>query len=878
VFSPLSLCHSACSTLISGAAFDRPKRCWASLSIALVTLFCQPFFDSVSPSARGAEPEAIARFQKEIKPILTQYCIGCHNAELKKGDIAFDQVDGDPAMLENRVLWWKTLKMVRAGIMPPKNKPHPGLEQIDQLVSWIKTATFKIDPLDPDPGSVTVRRLNRTEYRNTIRDLLGINFDTNAEFPADDTGHGFDNIGEVLTISPLLLEKYVAAARTIIGQTIPPASKVVAEKRIPGKNFKLAGDAKPGPGMGDSLVLSYYKAAGASTVARADHAGHYQLVLDLSANEKYVDGVFDYNKCRLIFKIDGKTVLDQEYTRQGGRPYRYEYPLEWAVGDHELSVELIPLTPKEKQLRTLTMRVVAATVRGPLEKEYWIPPANYQRRFPDPVPTGSSERQVYARRLLERFATKAFRRPVDEATLKRLVQLAESIYSQPGRTFEVGIAQAMTVVLASPRFLFREEDSKQGASGAHPLIDEFSLASRLSYFLWSTMPDDELFKLAASNKLREHLQPQLARMLADPRSGEFVRNFVGQWLQARDIQTVIINARAIISRDEAPDVKADQRRARFRELNSKPPDSLTEAEKKELAEVRGNVFGGFRRFAQFELNDDLRRAMRQETEMLFEHIVKKDASLVELIESDYTFLNERLAKHYGIEGVKGDQMRLVKLPPDSPRGGVLTQGTVLAITSNPDRTSPVKRGLYILDNILGTPPAPPPPDIPALEDALAGHTGKPPTLRETLKMHRGESLCSSCHNRMDPLGLAFENFNALGRFRAKERDQEIDASGQLISGESFKNVKELKHILVSQRRLDFYRCLTEKLLTYALGRGLDYYDVEAVDKIVERLEKEKGRPIALLAGIIESAPFQKRRAPVASTIAAQQRTTNDSND
>ena len=487
-------------------------------------------------------------------------------------------------------------------------------------------------------------------------------------------------------------------------------------------------------------------------------------------------------------------MLDQEYVRQGGRPYRYEYPLEWAVGDHQLAVELIPLTPKEKQLRTLSMRVVAATVRGPLEKEYWVPPANYQRRFPDPVPTGSAERQVYARRLLGRFATKAFRRPVDEATLKRLVQLAESIYSQPGRTFEAGIAQAMTVVLASPRFLFREEDSKQGASGAHPLIDEYSLASRLSYFLWSTMPDDELFKLAASNKLRENLQPQLARMMADPRSGEFVRNFVGQWLQARDIQTVIINARAVISRDEVPDLKADQRRARFRELNSKPPDSLTEAEKKELAEVRGTVFGGFRRFAQFELNDDLRRAMRQETEMLFEHVLKKDASLVELIESDYTFLNERLAKHYGIEGVKGDQMRLVKLPPDSPRGGVLTQGTVLAITSrSPDQTSPVKRigsTSWTISWVHRRRSSP--------RHSCSRRCGRRPH-RQAAYLTQKRSRCIAAKRAFAaPVTIAWifsawrsRNFNALGRFRATVPPPELDSAGQLISGESFKSVGEL---------------------------------------------------------------------------------------
>src|SRR5262249_4538264 len=266
----------------------------------------------------------------------------------------------------------------------------------------------------------------------------------------------------------------------------------------------------------------------------------------------------------------------------------------------------------------------------------------------------------------------------------------------------------------------------------------------------------------------------------------------GQWLQARDIETVPINARAVILRDQKADPKVDQQRARFRELVRKPAENLTEQERKELAALRTTFFGSFRRFAQFELNTQLRRAMRQETEMLFEHIVHNDRSLLELLDSDYTFLNERLAKHYGIDGVKGEQMRLVALPPDSPRGGVLTQGTVLASTSNPDRTSPVKRGLFILDNVLGMPPPPPPANIPPLEEAAAGLGSKTPTLRETLKAPRSQALCNSCHNRMDPLGLAFENFNALGRWRDREGDQPIDATGQLITGETFTTIRELK--------------------------------------------------------------------------------------
>jgi hypothetical protein len=290
--------------------------------------------------------------------------------------------------------------------------------------------------------------------------------------------------------------------------------------------------------------------------------------------------------------------------------------------------------------------------------------------------------------------------------------------------------------------------------------------------------------------------------------------------------------------------------------------------------MRAAFRANFRRFAQFELNRELRQAMRRETEMAFEHVLKDDRSLLELIDSDYTFLNERLAKHYGIDGVKGEEMRLVKLPADSPRGGILTQGTMLATTSNPDRTSPVKRGVFILDNILGTPPPPPPPDIPALEDAVAGIKGPPPTLRETLKLHRSAALCASCHNRMDPLGLAFENFNALGRWRDKDSNQPIEVAGQLITGESYKNIKEFKQILVKSHSRDFYRCLTEKMLTYALGRGLDYYDVETVDVIVGRIEKNDGRFSTLLTGIIESAPFQKRRA-MKDARAALERTEND---
>jgi hypothetical protein len=292
-------------------------------------------------------------------------------------------------------------------------------------------------------------------------------------------------------------------------------------------------------------------------------------------------------------------------------------------------------------------------------------------------------------------------------------------------------------------------------------------------------------------------------------------------------------------------------------LRDKPEESLTPEEKEELAKIRA----AFRSAGnpRVELTGELRRAMRQETEKVFEYILKEDRSLLELLDSDYTFLNERLANHYGVEDVKGNEMRRVTLPPDSPRGGILGQGTVLAVTSNPTRTSPVKRGVFVLDNILGLPPPPPPPDIPPLEDAAKSSENRNPTLRELLALHREQPLCSSCHNRMDPLGLALENFNAMGMWREKEQGQPIDAAGKLITGETFSNVKDLKRILASKHQLDFYHALTEKLLTYALGRGVEYYDIETVDQIVARIVKADGRPSALLMGIVESAPFQKTR-------------------
>jgi hypothetical protein len=873
------------------------------------------------PAAVWAAEPALTSFEREIKPVLEQYCYGCHGDGESKGGVTLDGFKTD-ADIKNHKLWMRVLKNTRSHIMPPADEDELPPEEIEKLAKWIKRDALGLDPARPDPGRVTVRRLNRVDYRNTIKELVGVEFDTQKEFPADDTGHGFDNIGDVLTISPMLLEKYLDAAQAVISQAVPTRPLAVAEQVLPGKQFVTvrmetpatllpdptapatasappvaapmpaapgtpapAGAAAPGatpatpaaPPVflrpapvfeGNALDLSYYTPVTVATKHQVEHAGKYQVVADLRTVEKYVDDQFDYNRCRMLIRVDGETMLDQEFVREGERTFKFTFDREWKPGEHEVTFEIRPLGPDREQKRLLRLRLNHVTVRGPFDEKHWVQPPNYAKYFPKAVPKRAGARKEYARELLTDFATRAYRRPVDRTAVDRLVAMAETTSAQPGVTFEAGIAQAMVAVLASPRFIFREEGLLPLAVGqAYPLVDEYTLASRLSYFLWSSMPDAELFRLAAAGRLRAELPAQLNRMGADPRSREFVRNFTGQWLQARDVSNVQINSLAVFFRENT-NPAFEQAQEIFRRLQRIPEEKRTPEEKEEFVKAR-TVFRGIMRTPKPDLTYSLRDAMRAETEMTFAYVLKEDRSLLELIESDYTFLNEDLAKHYGIAGVKGKEMRKVQLAPDSPRGGVLTQGTVLTVTSNPTRTSPVKRGVFILDAILGTPPAPPPPNIPALEDAATKEELAKMSLRETLALHAKNPLCRSCHNRMDPLGLALENFNALGMWRDREMNQPIESQGKLITGEKFTNIRELKHILATEHRRDYFHNIAEKLLTYALGRGLDHTDVEAVDRLVAQLEAADGRPSALLRGIVESVPFQQSRLPAPLQTAEQ---------
>jgi hypothetical protein len=747
--------------------------------------------------------DARERFVQHVQPILRDNCYSCHGGTQKRGNVSLERFEAADASLRDPDLWARVLRNVRAGLMPPAKNPRLAAGELNQLETWIKKDGLGLDPNDPDPGRVTLRRLNRVEYRNTIRDLLGVDYDTTQEFPADDTGYGFDNIGDVLTVSPLLLEKYIHAAKAVVAAAVPTTTKIDREQSI----FTAA--------LGRSLQYS-----SGGTVAETftvDKEGDYRLVVVVDLRGQFN---FDAGKCAVRYKVDDQERLALEYTWYERKQFTYEFDGTWQPGTHTLAVELTPLTPEGKRT-SVSLRVSAAKLVGPLGPGNQVHPKGYDRFFTrEEPPAGAAERREYARELLARFASKAFRRPVDGRTVDRLVDVAERVYKQPRRTFEQGIAQAMAAVLASPRFLFRREEVAPTETGKrHALLDEYALATRLSYFLWSTMPDEELFQLAERGELRKDLAGQMKRMLHDGRSEALSQNFVGQWLQTRNVDFFPANPAAILKREG--------RRERI------------------------------------VLDRELRQAMRRETELLFDTIVREDRSVLELLDGDYTFLNERLARHYGIPGVTGSELRRVSLPKGSHRGGVLTHASVLMITSDATRTSPVKRGQFLLDNFLGTPSPPPPAglEIPQLEEAEKAFEGRVPTLRETLAVHRQQTLCASCHARMDPLGLSLEHFNALGMWRETERGQPIDTTGQLISGESLQGIDDVKAILRNERRSDFYRCLTEKMLTYALGRGTDYYDVPAVDAIVARLEKEGGRVSALIAGIIESVPFQKRRHP-----------------
>ena len=615
----------------------------------------------VAAPVYAADP-AKASFEKDILPILEDYCYYCHGDGKKKGDLSLEIFKTEKDIQQNYKISEQIFKYVLAGEMPPKDrKKRPSKKEQVLVADWVRNSLDDFYAnAPPDPGRVTVRRLNRSEYNNVIRDLMHLDFKPAKDFPADDSGYGFDNIGDVLSVSPLLLEKYLSAAEEIAAQAVavPSRGKPLSPTRL--------------------------------------------------------------------------TEFQKQY---------FKYPI----------------------------------------------PADNRRRI--------------AEDFAREFMRRAYRREVSSEEIKNVLVLAKQAVDAGG-SFEEGVRLAVQAVLISPGFLFRWElDGAPDNPRAVRSLNEYELASRLSFFLWSSQPDDQLLRYANRGQLRKNLGKELERMLKDAKAQSFVENFAGQWLELRNLDVY------------QPDKK---------------------------------LFPTF--------TPALRSDMRRETELLFSHIMGGNRSVLELLSADYSFVNARLAAHYGISDVKGESFRPVSLR-GTFRGGILGHASILTITSDPNRTSPVKRGKYVLENILGTPPPAPPPDAPPLSE-----TGKiTGTLREQFVKHRQDPACASCHKVMDPIGFAFENYDAIGRYRTKDNSLPIDASGKLETGEPFGNAADLRSILLNQKREYFTRCITEKMLTYALGRGLEYYDKRTIDGIVARLKGNNYRFNELVQGIVSSLPFDMKR-------------------
>ncbi|MEN9733177.1 MAG: hypothetical protein RLZ45_1172 [Verrucomicrobiota bacterium] len=747
---------------------------------------------------RSLDPEV--EFQEQLLPVLQQRCWDCHGDGAKKGDVNFDSQTNLTAVLNDRKLWERVLHTVGTGEMPPRKKEPLTLEQKERLTGWIDRTLFPVDPHNPDPGRVTLRRLNRSEYNNTIRDLVGVAFEPGEDFPEDDVGYGFDNIGDVLTLPPLLLERYLEAAEAVLEEAIVDGPRTNRIRIVKASQFR---------GGNDGGVMRGLAANGDLTAElQVPVPGTYRLSVTAHGDQAGADDV------QMGVRVDDQERKTFEVKARSREPGTYESEVTLdRAGLHRLTVSFLndlyeekwvekpregkpPL--KEKQIKDRNFWLHSASLTGPLNADAPLP-ETHQRLFALRKP-GMSD-PTAARRVIADFARRAWRRPVTRDDVHRLMALYESSRKE-GDGFETAVRQAMTAVLVSPHFLFRGElqPDPNNPKAVHP-VDEFALASRLSYFLWSSMPDEELFTLAARKRLRKNLTAQVQRMLKDPKAQALTQNFAGQWLQLRTL--------AILQPD------------------------------------RGK-FPGF--------SEDLRRDLREETERFFDAIVREDRPVMEFLLGDYTFVNGRLAKHYGIPGVEGDAFVRVSLA-GTPRQGVLTHGSILTLTSNPNRTSPVKRGKWVLENLLSTPPPPPPPNVPELE---AGEkiTG---TLRQRMEKHRDNAMCASCHARMDPIGFAFEHFDGIGGYRDRDGDQPLETAGELNSGERFQDHRELNRIFATAKKDDFLRCLSEKMLTYALGRGLEYYDRPAVRRIVERLEQGDGRFSDLVLGVVESVPFQQRR-------------------
>ena len=753
--------------------------------------------------AEKAKPASLghAEFARDIQPLLKQYCYGCHGNKRSKAEVNLEAFGTTPDFLREGRTWEKVHHMLHRRKMPPEKKPQPTEDERILLAEFIDAQLAKFDCSNPgvpvNPGRVTLRRLNRSEYNNTIRDLFGVDYQPAADFPNDEVGYGFDNIGDVLSLSPILMEKYLRAAEEITAKAIrtdippyPPEDHIRTKKwgtKSDEQAVRIENDSFWGLWREGSIDIRY--------PFKTD--GEYLLRLNAYAT------LAGPEPPRMQISLNGKPVKTFEVKEVEEERRDFVVKLKPGKGVHKISVAYLNNyvnndSPDPALRGDRNLFVKSTDMIGPLDAPQPKLPESHRRVIVRQPKPGES-RQV-ARESMVQFAEKAYRRPVAEKEINRLLSFVDMVMADGG-SFEEGMQLATQAVLVSPHFLFRWElDTRPVKDETIRQLNEWELASRLSYFLWSSMPDAELFRLAKRGELAKPdvLAAQVRRMVADPRSRALVENFAGQWLQIRNLAGVT-------------------------------PDPV--------------------KFPTFD--DSLRAAMKRETELFFGAVMKEDRSVVELIDADFTYLNERLANHYGIDGVSGPAFQRVSLAKGSGRGGVLTHASILTITSNPTRTSPVNRGKWILEQILGTPPPPPPPDVDELEESEEAITSG--SLRERLEKHRAKAECATCHSKMDPLGFALENFDGIGAWRDLDGNFPIDPTGELPTGETINGPAGLKKVLKS--RETFIRALAEKMLTYALGRGLEYFDKCAVDDICKDMKANGHRFSALLSGVVNSKPF-----------------------
>jgi cytochrome c5 len=754
------------------------------------------------------------------RALLDQYCVTCHNQQIKTAGLMLDKADLND-IPGGAAMWEKVVMKLRAGMMPPLGRPKPDHAAIESMVALLEKGLDQGSTARPEPGRASLHRLNRTEYGNAIRDLLDINVDVKELLPPDDESNGFDNIADVLKVSPSLLEQYLVAARKISATAVGdpmfiPVSQIF--RAPPDRSQDRHIEGLPLGTRGGVLIKENFPLD-----------AEYQINIVLLRNVLgYMKGLEWPHQIEIT--VDGERVFlkpvgGDDDNRESDANFaaaanmidgRLRARLPIKAGPHEIGVaflrknssetaEPLELHSYDHDLQNMNgnPQVDYVDITGPLQAT-GAGDTPSRRRIFTCRPSTSSEQASCARKILSTLARRAYRGPVSSSDLDSLMSFYDSGAQKGG--FEAGVQNALRVMLATPKFLFRSEpDPTNIASGQIYKLGDMELASRLSFFLWSSIPDDELLTVAEQKKLNQPavLDAQIKRMLADPKSHALVQNFAGQWLYLRNLQ-------------------------------SSRPDNKT--------------------FPDFD--DNLRQAFRKETEMFFESIIREDHNVVDLLTADYTFVNDRLAQHYGIPNIYGNHFRRVSVK-DPARRGLLGQGSILTVTSYPNRTSPVLRGKWILENILGTPPPPPPASVPPFPENEEG--AKPRPIREILEEHRKNPACAACHAVMDPLGFSLENFDATGEWRTKDKSGPIDPSGVLADGTKVDGPLALRQALL-KRPERFVDTMTEKLLTYALGRGLEYYDMPVVRTVVRDAAKQDYKFSAVIFNIVKSTPFQMKRA------------------